>query len=136
MDVNSYSSDILKELNVDDTYYVTLLLLALSNDNPKYSTISELAYILDHDNFINFIKYFEGQTITIPKIDNIIESLKLLLVFQYNIVEKKPIEEAIKLAGYDMVPEGIVVNRLNKYISEIYSKDYKLGGIFNDGYKK
>ena len=81
-------ADKLEFLDKEDTYATALMLLYASTDNPKYATLSELPYVLDHDNFMNFIKYYEGQTITIPSYVAISDALKTLLLFKYHVVDK------------------------------------------------
>jgi hypothetical protein len=71
-------SNIIKALeNLDnkDIYSLMLFTLFKLKDNPKYSTLSELVYILDNDNFLKFLEYFGGSTITVPTV----EELKLIL---------------------------------------------------------
>lgn len=87
-------------LNKEDTYSTALLLMFVFSRNPKYSTLSELSYILDHENFLKFIKYYEGQTIEVPTVDEISSALKTLLVYQYYVIEEMPWREAIVKAGF------------------------------------
>lgn len=119
------------KLNKDDTYSMLCLLLYASSDNPKYSLLHELAYILDNKSFVNFIKYFEGQTIEVPPIEEIQMSLKVLMLYQYYTIEKLPWHVAIEKAGF--LPEETRYARSNliQFIQELESKDYKLGGIRN-----
>lgn len=72
----------LEELDKKDIYSVILFCLYKLKDNEKYSTLSELIYILDNDNFIKFINYFGGKTITIPTINDLNNILNSLLVLE------------------------------------------------------
>jgi len=65
----------LENLDTKDIYSLMLFTLFKLKDNPKYSTLSELVYILDNDNFLKFLEYFGGSTITVPTV----EELKLIL---------------------------------------------------------
>lgn len=119
-------------LNKDDTYSMMLMMLYASNDNPRYSTLSELAYILDHDSFIKFIKYYEGQTIEVPTLQQTIDSLRLLMLFQYYKVEKKEWHEAIRLSGFPDSESFSAKHKLDKFCNQLERYDCKLGGILND----
>ena len=68
------TKDSLKQLNSSDTYSLILFCLYKIKNNEKYSTLSELAYVLDKDNLLKLCEYFGGLTIKIPTIDEI-ESL-------------------------------------------------------------
>lgn len=123
-------------LSQEDTYSLVLLLLYVCKDNPRYSTLNELAYILDHDSFMNFIKYYEGQTIQIPPIDEILDSLRLLALFQYYKVEKLPWKDSLELAGYNS-EEGISAkHKLIRFIKHIDKYKYRIGGLLNAEDKK
>lgn len=123
----------MSEVNIDlhmikeeDSYSLAMMLLYMMKDNPRYSTLSELSYILDHNNFINFIKYYEGQTITIPTMKEVKVALRTLLLYQYYKVENIPWKEAIEKAGYE--PDE--VRSAERYLSYfIKSLDkYRIGG--------
>lgn len=121
----------LSNLKKEDTYAMMLMLLYASTDNPRYSTLSELAYILDHDSFLKFIKYYEGQTIEVPSIQQTNDSLRLLMLFQYYKVEKKEWHEAIKLAGFPDSESFSAKHKLDKFCNQLERYDCKLGGILN-----
>lgn len=72
----------LDELNKKDIYSLILFVLYKLKDNPEYSILSELIYLLDNDSFIRFLKYFEGQTITVPKISELKSILDSLLFYE------------------------------------------------------
>ena len=124
---------IFEKLKKEDTYSMMLLLLYASSDNPRYSTLSELPFILDHENFIRFLKYYEGQTIQIPTLNETKEALRILSLFQYYLVDKMEWEDAIKKAGYteeDTSP-SIRIKLIN-FKKDLESHNYKLGGLLND----
>ena len=79
----------------------TLLLFALYKikDLPEYSTLSELAYILDKKSLLKLCEYFGGITMNIPTIEDLENLTKSLLLYQYTIIEHKTYDEAIKLLG-------------------------------------
>ena len=123
------SVDDIKGLDKEDTYSITLLLLFVFSRNPKYSSLSELAYILDQDNFLKFIKYYEGQTITIPTMNEISKNLKVLMIYQYYVVDKLPWREALVKAGFDET-ESYSAQRL-LYAFRKTIDDYMIGDLFS-----
>lgn len=72
----------LEELDKKDIYSLILFCLYKLKNNPNYSTLSELIYVLDNENFIKFINYYGGQTITIPTINDLNNILTSLLALE------------------------------------------------------
>lgn len=72
----------LEELDKKDIYSLMLFILYRLKEIPEYSTLSELVYILDNENFIKLINYYGGKTIRIPKIDELSTILNALLVYE------------------------------------------------------
>lgn len=126
-------SNPLETLNKEDTYSMMLMLLYASTDNPRYSTLSELSYILDHDNFIKFIKYYEGQTIEIPTLSSMSDSLRVLMLFQYYKVENLSWHESLKKSGFDLSETISARHKLDKFISQLNKYNYRLGGLLRSG---
>lgn len=125
-------SNKLSSLNKEDTYSMMLMLLYASNDNPRYSTLSELAYVLDHENFLNFIKYYEGQTIEIPSMDVIEDSLRVLMLFQYYKRENMDWTEAIHKAGFSSSESMSAKHKLDRFLANLDRYDYRLGGLLKN----
>ena len=73
----------LNKLRTNDTYSLILFVLYKLRDIPEYSGVSELAYTLDENNFLNLCEYFGGLTITIPTIKEIRDIVDALLLYQY-----------------------------------------------------
>lgn len=90
-------SEKLNELKATDVYSLLLFAIYKLLDNPKYSTLSELSYILDKDNLLKFLTYYGGKTISIPTLEEL--SLLLDALFLYNYVNLNNLEfaEALKL---------------------------------------
>lgn len=122
----------LLELGKSDTYSMMLMLLYASTDNPRFSTLSELAYILDHESFIKFLKYFEGQTIEIPTMAACIDALRVLMLFQYYKIDKLPWHDAIKKAGFPESESFSAKHKLDKFLNQLDRNNYRLGGLLND----
>ena len=125
-------NDKFENLTKEDTYGLMLLLLHVSSDNVRYSALNELAYILDYESFLNFIKYYEGQTIQVPTMEGIQTSLKTLLLFQYYNIDHLEWHEALNKAGFLMEETHSAKRRLKLFTKYIQEHDYKLGGIIND----
>lgn len=116
-------------LDKEDTYSIMLMLLYASTDNPRFSTLSELAYVLDHDSFLKFVKYFEGQTIEIPTIQTMTDSLKVLMLFQYYRIDKLGWHDAIKKAGFSETDSFSAKHKLDKLCNQLERYNYRLGGL-------
>ena len=109
-----------------DAYSNLLMLLFLSSDNPKYSLLNELVYLLDEKSFLNFITYFSGQTIEIPPKDELISALNTLLLYQYNEIDKLPWKEALAKVG---IPQSESYNykfRLDRFKAKAKQKNYSI----------
>lgn len=92
----------LQKLNQKDTYAIICETLYALKDNPKYSVMSELAYLLDKSSFINLIKYFGGLSIDIPTSDDFKQTIKLILLYQYFKIENLSWRTSLEKAGYAM----------------------------------
>ena len=90
----------LNNLSIEDNYSLALMLLHKVSNNPKYSVLSELSYLMDKESLLNFLTYYGGKTIEIPTIEKLQSTLKTLVLYQKYIVEKEPWEKALELAGY------------------------------------
>ena len=109
-----------------DAYSNLLMLLYLSSDNPRYSLLNELVYLLDEKSFLNFINYFGGQTIEIPPKEELINALKTLLLYQYSEIDKLPWKEALLKAD---IPQSESYNykfRLDRFKSKAKAKNYNI----------
>lgn len=117
-------SDIVSKLNKPDIYSLICGFLFELKDDPKYSTLSELAYLLDNESFLNFIKYFEGQVVTVPTRHELRECVQVLLLFQYSEIEGKPWRESLELAGFDTSSGKAAHIRLDKLKETIKKYNY------------
>ena len=120
--------DSFSEISKSDVYSLMMLLLFASDDNPRYSAINELAYLLDHDSFLNFIKFYEGQTIKIPPIEDLRNSLRTLMLYQYSKIDKMEWHDALQKAGFDLEDTFSAKRRLAKFVEYIDKHNFKLGG--------
>lgn len=127
--VNNYRD--IPELNKQDTYSMVFLLMFIFKRDKSYSVLNELPYVLDFENFMKFIKYYEGQTITIPSMNEISKYFKILLLYQYYVIEQDEWKRALVKAGFD--PDRDTY-RAQRYLYA-FRKDieqFRLGDILNE----
>lgn len=87
----------LEKLQTADIYSLLLFALFKMRDIPEYSSLSELAFVLDKESLLKLFEYFGGLTITIPTIDEMESLVYSLLVYQLVDIEGKEIEDALKM---------------------------------------
>lgn len=115
----------LYKLTQPDVYSLICEILYVLKDNPKYSTVSELAFILERESFIKFIKYFGGTTLTVPTLDEFKEVIRLLLLYQAVEIDKMPWRKALEEAGFDLEQSRSAQRKLALLKKAL--KDYRLG---------
>lgn len=91
----------LDNLKMTDTFSLILFVLYKIRDVDEYSTLSELAYILDKDALLNLCEYFGGLTIRIPTIDELDSIINSLLLYQYINIDGYSYKDAIEKIGFD-----------------------------------
>lgn len=95
MALRKYNAQMLEDLKKKDIYSLMLFALYIMKDEPTYSTLSELVYILNKEDLYNMLDYYGGMTITIPTLDDFKKLINCLLLYQYVNIEKKDFNEAI-----------------------------------------
>lgn len=80
--------DKLNDLTEKDTYSLIMFALYKLKDDPKYSTLSELTYLLDKNSLMTMLEYFGGMTITIPSIQELRELFNALVMYNDVKIEK------------------------------------------------
>lgn len=125
----------IEKLNKEDTYALMMVLLYASKNNPRYSALNELAYLLDEKSFKNFIKYYGGQIIRVPTYEEMQNSLKTLLLYQFYKVENQDWQTALKLAGFEPAETFSAKRRLIKFIEHIDEYEYEKGGVISNANK-
>lgn len=91
----------LDALHVTDIYSLTLFALYKLRDTKEYSTLSELAYVLDKDSMLKLFEYFGGLTIRIPTIKELTLVIDALILYNYIKIEGQPYEKAILALNTD-----------------------------------
>lgn len=112
----------LQSMQLTDVYSLLLFALYKIKEVPEYSTLSELAYILDGDSLFKFLEYFGGKTIAIPTLSDFKVVTEALLLYQYVNLEGISFNQALKLldtSGASLkdikVCYAKMVELLNKY---------------------
>lgn len=95
------ASELLSELTQNDTYGILCSFLYDLKQIPKYSTISEMCYMMKPEDLKKFLTYFAGRTVTFPTKDEFNEAMQTLKLYQYYRVENRPWKECVILAGFD-----------------------------------
>lgn len=98
----------LQKLKQIDIWSLMLFVLYNFQKLPEYSALSELAYILDEKNLLKLCEYFGGQTIKIPTIDQLEETIYGMLLYQYIDIEKIEEKDAIALLRVDKSKEKAI----------------------------
>lgn len=115
----------LDNLKMTDTFSLILFVLYKIRDVEEYSTISELAYILDKNALLDLCEYFGGLTIKIPTIEEIESIINSLLLYQYINIDGCSYDDAIEKIGFD----SFQLRKIKKDYNNICSilSEYSLG---------
>ena len=114
----------LDKLKTRDVYSFILFILYKIKNNQKYSTLSELAYIVDKESLLNICQYFGGLTITIPTIDEFEDILNVLLLYQKVDIEGKDLDRTLDDFGIRRRNKENMIT-LYQQVQDILS-DYKI----------
>lgn len=90
----------LNNLKTNDIYSLMLFVLYKLRDVPEYSGISQLAYVLDEDNFLNLCEYFGGLRIKVPSIGELRDIVDALLLYQYVDIDGMEYSTAVEKVGF------------------------------------
>ena len=91
----------LEKLKTMDVFSLLLFMLYKVRDIDEYSTVSELAYVLDKENLLKLCEYFGGITLRIPTIDELENIINSLLIYQYVNIDGCEYKDAVKKIGFD-----------------------------------
>lgn len=89
------NKDYLNKLTKSDTYSLILFCIYRLTQDPKYSTLSELIYLLNEECLLNLCKYYGGLTIKIPTLDELEILIYSLLLYNNININNKSYEEAL-----------------------------------------
>ena len=116
-------NDHVENLSKEDIYSLMLFVLYKCNEKDEFSSLSQLAYILDINSLLKLCEFYGGQTITIPTITELRKLLDALLIYQMIEIEHKDIEKIKQEYNFQTI-------KLYKMIKEILN-EYS----FNSGRK-
>lgn len=90
MKKDSIDKKIDRILDEEETFLLSLILLAHMHDDEKYKDLSELIFLFDNYNgFKQFIKFYGGKDLHIPEVKELKQALRLLDLFQKVKIDKK-----------------------------------------------
>lgn len=110
----------LNKLKEKDIYSLLLFTLFNLKNVEEYSTLSELIYVLNKEDFLNFCRVFGGTTITVPTVDELIYLLDALILYGEVNIKGNNLEETIKENQIDF----------NKEVKESYAKVCEVMGKY------
>ena len=111
-------------LNEEETFTLSLILLAHMHNDEKYKNLCELIFLFDnYSGFKQFIKYYERQTIQVPTLKELKQCLRLLELFQKVEIDKKDFDECyskLKLNNLDLSKSYCKdeISKFHKYLQE------------------
>lgn len=109
-------------LNEEETFLLSLILLAHMHEDNKYNNLSELIFLFDnYKGFKQFIKFYEGTTIEVPTVLEVKQALRLLDLFQKVKIDKKNFDEcyeSLKLYDLGLTKEYCKeeIDKFNQYL--------------------
>lgn len=111
----------LDSLSSKDTYSLVMFVLFKLRSIPEYAILSQLVYLLDEKSFIKLLKYYAGETITIPTLEELEVIIKTLNLYHSVEIEGQDFDDALdNLDEEDQPKVKKVYNRVRK-IMEKYS---------------
>lgn len=106
---NDLEKRVSRILEEEETFMLSLVLLAHMHDDEKYKDLSELIFLFDnYKGFKQFIKFYEGKDIKVPTVIELKQALRLLALFQKVKIDKKDFDEAyerLKLKDLNLTKE-------------------------------
>ena len=91
---SEFEKKITKILNEEETFMLSIMLLAHMREDAKYTELSDLIFLFDdYKKFKQFIRYYEGKTIVVPTALELKQVLRLMTMFQLVYLDKKDFNE-------------------------------------------
>lgn len=117
----------LEELNKEDIYSLILFTLYKLKNVEEYSILSELIYILDDKSFSRFLSYFEGQTIKIPKIQDLKDIINAILFYERKTNTDLSDDEILAFIGAPKKDKSKILSILTIISGIVKEYDFKRG---------
>ena len=100
MKKSEFEKKVTKMLNEEETFLLSLVLLAHLHTDKNYTKLSDLIFLFDnYKGFKQFIKYYSGQTIEVPTMIELKQCLKLLNLFQDVYIDSKDFDTSYNNLG-------------------------------------
>lgn len=124
MKKSNIEKQINKILNEEETFMLSIILLAHMHEDKKYKSLSELIFLFDnYKGFKQFIRFYEGTSIDVPTVKELKQALKLLSLFQKVKIDKRDFDEsynALKLydLGLKKAECQLEIDKFYKYLEK------------------
>ena len=115
----------LRELDKKDIYSLILFVLYKLKEIPEYSTLSELVYVLDNENFIKLLNYYGGKTIKIPTVTDLKRILDALVIYEKRQNTDLPLDTLLKDLDVDTKDKNEVIKVLALIPTLLEDYDFK-----------
>lgn len=115
----------LNNLKNEDINSLILFALYKLKDNPKYSTLSELSYIMDKSTLFTFLEYFGGMNITIPTLQEFKLMVNALLLYEYVELEGIDMDKALKEVCQGKIKEKDLLEVYSTICEVVSNYDFK-----------
>lgn len=92
--VKLYSN--LRDLNKPDVYSILLFALFNLKEDPSYTALCELFYILNRDDLINFLSLYGGTTLKVPTVRDLKLALNGLEIYRRVNLEEESLNPVLK----------------------------------------
>lgn len=113
--------DMIDKLNTDDIYSMSMFMLYKLIDDPEYSALAELPYLVDRKSLLSLCTCFGGHTIKIPTIRELYSIMHVIILYQYVHNDNISFEEAFNKLGYkteDVRKLRHIYNKLSKVLEK------------------
>ena len=117
----------LNNLSKKDTYSLLMFTLYKLKDDPRWTGLSELCYLLDGDSLSKLLTYYGGMTITIPTLADFRLMLKALSLYDLVNLQGYDFDSAMKTI-LDAEFQEETLKETYKKILEVVS-DYQFGDV-------
>ena len=114
----------LSALEREDIYSLLLFALFKMRDDPGYSSISELAYLLNGKSLYNLLEFYGGQTIKVPTLKEFNTVIQALLLYQFINIEKIEYSQAITLVDTTYCTEKEIKDCYSKMVDILIDYDF------------
>lgn len=120
----------LNDLSKEDTYSFLMFTLYKLKDDPQWTGLSELCYLLDGDSLSKLLTYYGGMTIKIPTLKDFRLILKALTIYDYVNLQGNDFDSALKTVRDAEFQEEELKETYKKVLGVV--SDYQFGAINDD----